>query len=368
MEILVLGGTGAMGVHIVEILSQRGDAVYVTSRRKHPSLKNVTFISGNAHDDSFLKDVLARRRWDAIIDFMVYRTAEFKRRIPYLLAATAQYVFLSSSRVYAGSTVPITEGAPRLTDVLQDKKYLATDEYALTKARQEDALCSKSQKNWTIVRPYITYSEIRLQLGVLEKELWLSRALCGQTIIFSKDIGDRMTTLTYGYDVARGIVALIGSEKALGEAFHITCDQPIRWNEVLNIYLDTLESKMGRRPEVIMLDKSPFITPQVEYDRYYDRIFNNKKISAFIDPTNFTAPQVGLPQCIEKFLEKPVFTDPGIIGIVRMGIFDHISRDRTPFSYYSGIERKAAYLLSRHCPAIACIMAEIYHRIKYRTK
>ena len=57
----------------------------------------------------------------------------------------------------------------------KDEEYLKTDEYALSKARQEDILHRSGKNNWTVIRPYITYSEIRLQLGVLEKELWLYR-------------------------------------------------------------------------------------------------------------------------------------------------------------------------------------------------
>lgn len=276
MKILILGGTGAMGVHLVEILSGRGDEVFVTSRRARPSHDNITYIQGDAHDDGFLESLLSGRRWDAIIDFMVYATGEFRRRAPLLLDATAQYVFLSSARVYADSDAPITEESPRLLDVSQDREYLATDEYALAKARQEDILRAECGKgNWTIVRPYITYSEIRLQLGVLEKEAWLARALHGQTVVFSKDIADKMTTLTYGYDVARGIAALIGREKALGEAFHITCDRPIRWREVLNLYIEVLERKTRQRPKVLLTDTAPHITPQVKYDRYYNREFDN---------------------------------------------------------------------------------------------
>ena len=369
MNILVLGGTGAMGMHLVEFLSQRGDAVFVTSRRERPSLKNVTYVQGDAHDNDFLQTLLARQRWDAIVDFMVYKTEEFQRRVPVLLAATKQYVFLSSSRVYADSAEPITEDSPRLLDVSTDAAYLKTDEYALTKARQENALRADCKAgNWTIVRPYITYSEIRLQLGVLEKEMWLSRALRGQAIVFSNDIADRMTTLTYGYDVARGIAALIGNDRALGEAFHITCDRPIRWSEVLDVYLDVLESKTGRRPKVKMLDKSPFTYPQVVYDRYYNRIFDNTKMSAFIDQTTFIEPHAGLRRCLEAFLKKPRFDELTIISIGRIGMFDHISREQTPLSDFTGIERKVAYLLFRHYPAVAGKMAEIYRRIKYRTK
>ena len=34
MDILILGGTGAMGVPLVEILKKEGHELYVTSRRK----------------------------------------------------------------------------------------------------------------------------------------------------------------------------------------------------------------------------------------------------------------------------------------------------------------------------------------------
>ena len=216
-------------------------------------------------------------------------------------------------------------------------------------------------ENWTIVRPYITYSEIRLQLGVLEKENWLYRALHGQTIVFSKDIADRMTTLTYGCDVARSIAALIGNGKALGEAFHITCDRPIRWSEVLEVYLDVLESKTGRHPKVKLPDKSPFTYPQVVYDRYYNRVFDNTKINEFIDTATFTEPREGLLRCLEAFLEKPQFRE---IGIERTALFDRIAGERTPLSAFSDIKHKTAYLLYRNYPSAARVMAGIYHRIK----
>ena len=75
----------------------------------------------------------------------------------------------------------------RLLDVSHDSIYLKTDEYALAKARQEDILRKSGKNNWTIIRPYITYSESRLQLGVLEKEAWLYRALKGFQEMFWKN-------------------------------------------------------------------------------------------------------------------------------------------------------------------------------------
>ena len=81
----------------------------------------------------------------------------------------------------------------------------------------------------TVYCPYITFSEIRLQLGVFEKEDWLYRALHGRTIVFSNDIAEKYTTLTYAFDVVNAMVQLMGNDKAHGEVFHITSGNAARW-------------------------------------------------------------------------------------------------------------------------------------------
>lgn len=188
-KVLLLGGTGAMGAHLAKVLAQQGKQVDVTTRRERNDAERIHYIRGNAHDTTFVSKLLSAGDYDAVVDFMVYNTLEFKARVGMMLGGTRQYVFLSSSRVYADSKSPIKEDeTPRLLDNCKDPEYLATDEYALTKARQEDVLRNSGRNNWTIIRPYITYSEIRLQLGPLEKEAWLFRAMTGRTIVFSKDI------------------------------------------------------------------------------------------------------------------------------------------------------------------------------------
>ena len=54
MEILVLGGTGAIGAHLVSLLSIEGHNLFVTTRRKMINERNVTYLVGNAHDESFI--------------------------------------------------------------------------------------------------------------------------------------------------------------------------------------------------------------------------------------------------------------------------------------------------------------------------
>lgn len=349
MKILILGGTGAMGKHLVQKMKGTNNQVTVTSRRFFADKENISFIQGNAHDLDFVDNLLSRD-FDVIVDFMAYGTEEFKLRYKKILENCGQYIFMSSSRVYADSEQALTEKSLRLLDVCTDKEYLATDEYALAKARQENLLRNSGRKNYTIIRPYITYSENRLQLGVLEKESWLYRALKGRTIVFSNDIAYKYTTLTYGMDVASAIVQLIGNEKAYGETFHITSNQSYPWEKVLSWYLDAIEQYSGVRPRVKMEEKSSNLKSdrtkyQVKYDRYYNRRFDNGKISKFVDTSSFVAANTGLPQCMDSFIKNQSFL---YIDWKREAYYDRLTGECASIKEMPTLKQKIKYLIFRY--------------------
>lgn len=358
-NILILGGTGAMGTHLVSLLSNNPDnKIYVTSRKEHLGSSSVCYILGDAKDDGFLLKMLEENKWNTIIDFMTYTLPQFERRVDVLLKSTDQYIFLSSSRVYADSKEKITENSYRLLDVCEDKEYLRTDEYALAKAREENVLYKNERNNWTIIRPYITYSENKFQLGVMEKEDWLYRALRGRSIVFSDDIAKKFTSLTYGYDVARGIAALVGKSAALGNIFHITA-QPARWSEICNFYIDAIERCTGKKVKLKMIPynnrvlsrkKNIFIW-QVIYDRYYDRIFDNTKISNFVDITSFYSAKEGIYRCIESFVKSPKFNN---INWRLEAFHDKCCGEYTPIKEIPGIKTKIKYLVNRFLRPLNC--------------
>lgn len=350
MKILLLGGTGAMGLHLIKILSEdKANQIVVTSRAERCNNKNIIYLKGDAQDLDFIEPVLVQS-WDVIVDFMVYNTTAFNQRLDLLLSATKQYVFLSSARVYSSSLEPIVESQPRLLDVSTDHEYLVTDEYALTKARQEDALLSSKYKNWTVIRPYITYSNERLQLGVLEKEDWLYRAIQGRPIVFAKEMMDKLTTLTYGFDVATGICAVIGKKQALTEVFHITANKSLPWSEILNIYLDVLEQHLGRRPMVVLQDINEFhkwhaATYQIKYDRLFDRHFDNTKINQFVNVNDFADVTISLRQCLSDFLGEKKFK---CINWHAEAQKDKACGIVTSLNEITTFKKKIRYLLSRY--------------------
>jgi nucleoside-diphosphate-sugar epimerase len=349
MKVLLLGGTGAMGIHVVNLLAERGDNVTVTSRRKIKSQKNINYVCGNALDNVFLNTLLIET-WDVIIDFMIYNTTEFKERINDLLLASKQYIYLSSARVYSNSSAIITEENSRLLEVTKDIDYLKTNEYALKKARQEDVLKDTGKKNWTIIRPYITYGNNRLQLGYLEKEAWLYRALKGRAILFSRDIAKKLTTLTYGLDVAKGILAVLNKNEAYGTVFHITANDNYMWEDILIAYVLVIEKHLGYKPKCILLNDEQTLKTfsnvyQIKYDRTFNRVFDNTKINKFTDTKDFVRTIEGISFCLEAFLKNPKFNN---IYWPAEAVKDKISGEHTSFKEIKNIKNVLIYIYFRY--------------------
>jgi len=349
MKILLLAGSGAIGRHVAVLAASRGHEVFVTSRVSRGLGQGVQLLQGDAMDRSFLCSVL-KRKWDVVIDFLVYSTQDFSERIDELLGSANHYIFLSSARVYADSEYPITEQSPRLIDVCDDADYLRTAEYALEKARQEDLLRSATHNNWTIVRPYVTYAENRLQLGVFEKEAWLFRALRNKPIVFSEDICRKKTSLTYARDVAHWIVGLCGLECARRETFNVMSNENITWGSVLAFYQECLREAIGfnRAPVLVGLEEFQRIHrnwAQVCFDRLYDRTFDNTKIQQVVGRLSTVPPVSGLRMCLKRFLADPEFR---AIDYILEGTKDRIANVKSDLSGFPDVKSRVRYLYGRY--------------------
>lgn len=358
-KVLILGGTGAMGSYLTRILSSRYSVV-VTTRREYVNCDHIQYVVGNAHSLTFLMSLLKDNHFKAIIDFMNYSTEEFIKRYELLLSATEQLFYISSSRVYAGCEQRLTEESPRLLDILKDDYYLKTDDYAIAKARQEDILKNSRYKNWTIIRPYMTYSPNRLDLGYFPKELWLYRALTGKTILFPKSVAKSVTTLTYGLDVATGIAALIGRKEALNEIYHITTNECLKWEDIISIYRKVLLDN-DIEMQVIYTEynyhKNEYIH---KYDRVYNRKFDNHKIANYINVNNFMSIEDGIRGCLEEFIRSPQFNS---IDWKKMALYDRLLHEKTPISAIFGLKQKLIYLILRYIIPYE-IAQSVYSKIK----
>lgn len=357
--VLLLGGTGAMGVYLRQILAERGDSVFVTTRAERPDEKGIRFLRGNAHDLEFLKSTVAETKPDAIVDFMIYYTEAFRRRVQALLSLSPQYVFLSSYRVFADA-MPLVEDSPRLLDVIEDEAYLKTDEYALTKARQEDALRCSGKRNWTIVRPAITYSKERFQFGVLEAPIVCWRTLHNLPVIMPREMLDRQTTMTWGKDVARMIAELIGNPLALGEDFNCATAEHHTWREVAEIY----GRAIGLRVVPCSIEEYIWESNkyQIMYDRMFNRVVDNSKVLRItgIQQESLVPLAEGLSRELAEFKKNPRYK---WLNPVRNAAMDRLTQTRSPLSAFPPSERKL-YLKARYPAFFNCLPMRIVRKLR----
>ena len=311
-----------MGNHLVNVLKNNDDwSIFVTTRNiNNQNSDNITYIIGNARDYDFISEV-CQNHFDAIVDFMNYNLDEFNKNYELLLKATDHYLFLSSSRVYTNDTL-INEKTKRLLDTSKDDEFLKTNRYALRKAREENILKQSSYQNWTIIRPYITYSNRRLQLGVYEKEEWLYRLLNNKPLVIRKEILDKNTTLTYGRDVAIIMAKIIEDNTTLLKTINPVTSESIKWQNVLELYLLIIKEKLGKEPTIYYSNELSRIEELFEggyntkYDRLWNRVFDNKETLKYLPSKEFKGIKEGLTECLSEFIDDWLVKGNDIFGVI----------------------------------------------------
>ena len=316
--VLVLGATGAMGQYLVPRLAEMGYRVDAVSLdEKENNLPNVNYIRADLSKSDVLREMLARR-YDGIVDFMIYRTERLPYVLPLLLSSTEHYIFLSSYRIYADLEHPVREESPRLIDASDDVLLRNSDDYCIHKARGENIVRSIApEKNWTIIRPAITYSLMRYQLVTLEAHNTVGRAFTNRKAVLPEQARNVDATMSWAGDVARMISLLLFNEKARGETFSVTTAEHHTWGEIADYYKEIcgLESVWVDKEEYLKIRCSdPYLRGarwQLEYDRLFRRIMDNSKVLAATGLTQsglkplYDGLELEISRCPKDFPWKP---------------------------------------------------------------
>jgi nucleoside-diphosphate-sugar epimerase len=284
-KVLVLGSTGAMGQYLVPLLAASDYQVDSVSCDDAAGTlpANVRHIKADVKaGDTLLR--LLDNQYDGIVDFLIYTSVELPYWLPLLVNNTEHYIYLSSYRIYDDKERPIKETSPRLIDSSEDILLRNSDDYCIYKARGENILHSFAKKNWSIIRPAITYSLLRYQLVTLEAPNTVGRAFAGKTVVLPEQAREVQATMSWGGDVAQMIAKLLFNPKAPGETYTVASAEHHSWGEIAEYYKDIC------RLEALWVDKEDYlriISPdaccpnarwQLDYDRLFERIIDNSKI------------------------------------------------------------------------------------------
>ena len=99
MDLLILGGTGFIGPHLVRLAVSRGHRVTIFTRgRRNPDLPpEVTRLTGDRNGQL---GALEGKRWDAVIDDSATNPDWVRQSTQLLKDAVGRYLFTSSTGVY----------------------------------------------------------------------------------------------------------------------------------------------------------------------------------------------------------------------------------------------------------------------------
>jgi nucleoside-diphosphate-sugar epimerase len=278
-NVLLIGGTGAIGMYMAPYLVDDGFNVYITSRSQRKSDNpQITYLQGNGKDIEWLKTIATQYDFDAVVDFMMYDYNELKSKYQELLALSQQYIYLSSYRALANEETPLTGNSPRKVDVAKQHPELAEDKYGMTKGHQENLLRESGRQNWTIVRPSMTFSKNRFQFGAMDN--WdIFRTVRGGATVLPEGMWELPATLVYGKDVALMISKLVTNDQALGRSFNVVTSESHTWHEIADIFGRVFGLKIAK---VISNEAYIDMTGQhrTMVDRLLPRKFDNSDLLA----------------------------------------------------------------------------------------
>lgn len=282
-KMLLIAGGGTLGRYTAEQLLADNCEVDVICLEDYVSNNKMLCYYKAKADLTYLENFLKDKYYDGIVNFIHYTDAEeYKPVHKYLCGKCGHLVFLSSYRVYADLQHPITETAPQLYDVSADEEFLAKEDYAVPKSKCEKFIRDESgTKNWSIVRPVISFSERRLDLVTVSGREIPEKVKQGKKILLPRKAKNLTAGLDWAGNSGKLIAKVVQSDKTLGEEYTISTAQNLLWSEVADLYTEILGAKFE------WVDTETYVknryntleTPWIlKYDRFFDRKTDCSKV------------------------------------------------------------------------------------------
>jgi nucleoside-diphosphate-sugar epimerase len=284
MDILFIGGTGVISSAVSERVIAQGHTLYLLNRGNRTAFvpEGAKLLQGDIRDEASIRELLSGRTFDAVVNWISYVPEHVEADIRLFSGITGQYVFISSASAYE---------KPPASPFITEETPLANPfwDYSRNKIACEDILLRAHAENGfpvTIVRPSHTYGIDKLPTAFNSRKYqWsiLERMRLGKKIIVPGD-GTSLWVLTHNTDFAVAFAGLLGRKEAIGEAYQITSDEVLTWDQITR----HLGAAAGYEPDLLHLS-ADFITgclPELHSELVGDKLnsvcFDNAKIKALV--------------------------------------------------------------------------------------
>lgn len=227
MNVLFIGGTGIISSACSRLAVERGIHLTLLTRGNsaRPAPQGAEIIRGDIRDPDSVRTILGGRKFDAVVDWVCFTPEQAEADIRLFEGRTGQFVFIGTASSYQTppASLPVTEATPLSNPFWEYSRLKIACEDAFIRAHGERRFPA------TIVRPSHTYD--RTLIPVHGRYTVIDRMRRGLKVVIHGD-GTSLWPLTHHDDFAAGFTGLLGNPAAIGEAFHITTDETLTWNQI----------------------------------------------------------------------------------------------------------------------------------------
>ncbi len=291
LRILVLGGTGVISTGVVRRAAAQGHRVTVLNRgvnragAVHAPPEGVRTLVADLRAADAVRAAVGAEEFDVVASFLAFVPGHVRQDLDIFAGRTGQYVFISSASAYQTppARLPVVESTPLRNPYWQ---------YSRDKIACEDLLVAEYRDSGlpvTIVRPSHTYDATLVPFD----GGWtvVDRMRRGVPVVVPGD-GTSLWTLTHTRDFARAFVGLLGDPRTFGQAFHITADAGLPWNEIYT----TLGRAAGVEPTLVHVpsERIAALDPELGAgllgDKSHSMVFDNSLVRSIVPGWHATTP------------------------------------------------------------------------------
>jgi nucleoside-diphosphate-sugar epimerase len=276
-KVLFIGGTGIISSACSALAVERGIDLHVLNRgttSARPLPEGATLLQGDVRDPESARAALGDHEFDAVVDWVAFTPDHVRTDLDLFRGRTGQYVFISSASAYQTppERLPITESTPLRNPFWEYSRNKIACEDLLVRAYREEGFPA------TIVRPSHTYDRTLVPFD----GGWttVERMRQGRPVVVHGD-GTSLWTLTHHTDFARGFVALLGNPRTLGEAFTITGDDVLTWDQIarcLAAAAGVQDLRIVHVPSDVIAAEDPEWGAGLLGDKAHSSVFDTTKI------------------------------------------------------------------------------------------
>jgi nucleoside-diphosphate-sugar epimerase len=252
--------------------------------------------------------------FDAVVNWVAFTPDHIRTDIDLFAGRTGHYVFISSASAYQTPPArqPVTESTPLRNPFWRYSRDKIACEDLLVAAYREQGFPA------TIVRPSHTYDPTLVPFD----GGWtvLGRMKAGKPVIVHGD-GTSLWTMTHHEDFARAFVPLLAHPRTLGEAFHITSDDVLTWNQIA----EALAAALGVTARIVHVPSDAIAAADPEWgagllgDKAHSMVFDNTKVRRLVPGWRAVIPfERGARQIADWYLADPArqVTDQALDGVM----------------------------------------------------